>query len=285
MISRDRLDVPIWVDDFAQSRFVLAGELMRSWVVWDIFPPQTLLYVASADSTRPPRPVGIPQQLRDGSNNADPRTALSRERIYLETAAEPGSVGQCCLIFRSNGGHETISVTPRIKDEVSEVSIHRNNAAGLASPGLLSGKPYAAHRSQTMPQQHPALTHCTIPPPTPSITALLPVSEERGSARMETIAETNKYGYLSGNVPSSGIKSAERTPRTADAINSLAQMQTLAHAQVRARNMEFTPTIPDLPSTPRQSESLSSEQHQEGIELLMAVNRGSLEYFIQRCET
>ena len=98
VIAHDRLDLTVWIDDIAQTRFVLAGDALRAWVLWEHIQPEQVLYVAQADTQRLARPLGYPTQLRADERNGDPRLAASRERMFLEAPAEPGCIGQCFIL-------------------------------------------------------------------------------------------------------------------------------------------------------------------------------------------
>lgn len=206
--GRDRIDIPVWMDDYSQARFVLAGEMMRAWALWDVVPPDTLLYIALSEGGKPPRPLGIAQQLRENTANGDPNRAYSRERIYLENSGEPGSVGRCCLIYRSSateGGNASKKVSASISSGPS--------LSKLTSEGeTWNGAPVA--------------------PPTPKIQPQAPTSSER----KPLLCETKSGRKISDRfLDSPALPSpAMRTPKTADAISSLAAMQAFARS--------FTPT-------------------------------------------
>lgn len=287
VIARDRLDVPIWVDDYAQSRFVLAGDIMRTWVIWDIFDSKTLLYVACADSLRPPRVVGMPYQLRDAVQNGDPARTVSRERIYLETSADAGAVGQCCLVFKSSAakGKGDDQTCTHATESASTFEEKRSSEDASASK----------LKSQSDPQLAPSMTFLeAIKRPLPddndyppaTISPVLTMhtrpatSSERGTA--ELLGSARIMGF-----PSTAKKIS--TPRTADAISSLAHMQILAHHRAKSlddisershspfaspvRAGATTPrTMP--PSTPLDT-TLGQDRQQEALELLMSVNKRS----------
>lgn len=253
IIARDRLDVPLWLDDFAQARFVLAGEIMRNWVVWEIFPSNVLLYVASADSLRPPRPIGIPTQLKDSNANGDPSKAFSRERIYLENPAEPGSVGQCCLVFKmpaakarpTSRGEQDSASALLVRGEPSQ----KPSTSSVRTAAMSGASPFSINQvaKRFQPLRNPALALASNPPQSatgfpmsPKVNLHAPVSEERGtrvadSPIMEVRSKVDASTLQSTNTAESAERRSSlsdlKTPRTVEAIHSLAflQMQHYQH--------------------------------------------------------
>jgi hypothetical protein len=218
IVARDRLDIPVWIDPLANLRFVLVGDIMRSWVVWDIFPSKTLLFVMSADAKVPPRPLGSPKALRSNGANGDPKVAVSRERIYLEAPAEPGSVGQCCLVFRSSAAPMQSPITAQANSLKREWSVHNaQQAAAFAHTSGMRQKLFAAAQSPIFPA-----TPLQSGPPQIS-------AERRGPATPvlgHGIASSLPAALLFG--PSASIEPEPPTPHTADAISSLTLMQALS---------------------------------------------------------
>lgn len=229
--GRDRLDIPIWVDDYSQARFVLAGEVMRAWALWEVVPAQALIYIAIGDGSKPPRPLGIAQQLKENPANGDPNRAFSRERIYLETSSEPGCVGQCCLIFRK-------SATEEGAGDVMSKSSNRTGVVGSSSAKVT----FEAQSWMGQPV-----------PPTPTVQPQAPTSSER----RPLLCETRSGRKLSDRfLDSPALPSpAMRTPKTADAISSLAAMQALARSFTPSRELDVKSPVLTLasadPSMPR----------------------------------
>lgn len=223
--GRDRLDIPIWVDDFSQARFVLAGEVMRTWALWDLVPEDALIYIALSDGGKPPRPLGIAQQLKENTANGDPNRAYSRERIYLEPSSEPGCVGQCCLVFRKT--------TPEDEEASKAVNKGTSQLAGVSSNASMKSLPDLQPWSGAVPI-----------PPTPKIQILATTSSERRPLLCETRSGRKVSDRFldspSGLQSPSLSATAVRTPKTADAISSLAAMQAFARS--------FTPMPPQSAS-------------------------------------
>lgn len=193
-IARDRCDVVAWVDDFAQSRFILAGDLMRSWALWSLFMIDSTLLVTDMNSDSPPRPLGHPQQLRNNISNADPSLASSRERIYLSAPSEAGCIGQCWIVLSSGSIPATITAKTTVTGEKK------------ASPRKLRD------------------SFSALPPFSPKPQSKRPISNLRGSkgeAKAEKGCSTPRtaYGFFERKGPG---------PLTASVAGSLAEMQASA---------------------------------------------------------
>lgn len=220
---------------------------MRAWALWDIVPPEALLYIALTDASKPPRPLGIAKQLKENKANGDPNIAFSRERIYLETSGEPGCVGQCCLVFRKPTAGEG-----------GDVNGHK------ASNSISS----AISKSNTVPDLQSLRGMVPPVPPTPKIQPQAPTSSERRPLLCETksgrkISDRflDSPALFSAGITSRGLPSpAMRTPKTADAISSLAAMQALARSftpssSSSSKDVDMT-RLPDIQETvPRSLES------------------------------
>lgn len=199
---------------------------MRAWALWDIVPENALIYIALSDGGKPPRPLGIAQQLKENTANGDPNRAYSRERIYLETSSEPGCVGQCCLVFRKTTPEEEEQATKAVSKGISLLAQSSSSASMKSLPDVL---PWSG----------------AVPiPPTPKIQILATTSSERRPLLCETKSGrkvSDRFLDSPGGLQSpSLLATAVRTPKTADAISSLAAMQAFARS--------FTPMPPQSAS-------------------------------------
>ena len=227
IVARDRLDLTLWLDDSTQSRFVMAGDLLRAWIMWDLIPEQVLLHVQSADVTRAPRPLGVSTHLKDTPRNWDPTVGASRERIYLEHSTEPGNCGQCCLLFKvpaASAGQAALQATekPSVHSHLQCVAQEKQGqSCGTTMSTEITSK-LRAQQSRQLAVLRDGAAMSPIFPATPRQTATAMSTERRGPD--ETIT---KPGHV---VPQSSISSHSdgddssqpRTPPvTADAISSL----------------------------------------------------------------
>lgn len=218
IVARDRLDVPVWVDPSVNVHFALAGDILRSWMIPGVVPASELLFVISSDPKISPRPLGTAIGMQTNTNNADPATANSRERVYLEAPSEPGSVGQCCLVFHgmsTTQGQDSANIAVCLPGQTSRMAM---------TPVAL------AKMRQTMGKVQPS----PVFPPTPLQSGPPRISALRGGldAMHEAVGSS---ASLPASLPSDNSSPTERmpnTPQTADAISSLALMLSLSRKSI-----------------------------------------------------
>ena len=233
---------------------------MRSWVVWDVFPSKTLLFVMSADAKVPPRPLGAPKALRNNTANGDPKLAVSRERIYLDAPAEPGSIGQCCLVFRSSA--------PSMQTPTTEESPTLQRAYQTSTNQPVRQPVLPLRIGQIRQGLQPA-GQSPIFPATPLQSGPPPVSAERRGPTTANLPASGPAASLPASLPlgtSPPIDMEPQTPHTADAVSSLALMQSLSRRsaigvpdfdegfseqhdtspayQLKKASLEMTPVLP-----------------------------------------